>query len=267
MIVRSLLMRGLLAGLFAGVVCFAVAFALGEPQLQQAVDLEAHLAGAHGEASEPALVSRDVQRTLGLALGTCAMGTALGGLLSLMFAWVYGRVGLRSARVVAAALAAGAYVTVVLVPFTKYPANPPGVGSADTIDRRTVLYVAMVAIAMLAALGAFRMRRHLLSRLGPWHASLAGAATFVVLVVVSGLLLPGPEPTPAGFPADLLWRFRLASLAITAAMWTAIGFGFGALAHRFLATQAPRSDADYKTSGPSDVTVGCQQPAKRLESR
>ena len=39
---------------------------------------------------------------------------------------------------------------------------------------------------------------------------------------------------PEGFPADILWRFRLASIGTEACVWTVVGLGFGALADRLL---------------------------------
>ncbi|MEX2413886.1 MAG: CbtA family protein, partial [Thermoleophilaceae bacterium] len=126
--VGPLLARGLLAGLVAGVAAAAVAFAVGEPQVERALAFEAVSAAERGAPEQPELVSRGVQRTAGLATGVVATGVALGGLLALAFAWAYGRAGRLGARATAALLASGAFVTVTLVPFAKYPANPPAVG-------------------------------------------------------------------------------------------------------------------------------------------
>ena len=133
-----------------------------------------------------------------------------------------------------ALLGAGAFLTITLVPFTKYPANPPGVGDPDTIDTRTVLFVAMIVISLLAAVAAWRIRRQLLDRLGSWNASIVAIAVFVAVIAVAQLILPAVHETPAGFPADVLYRFRLASLCINLTTWTAIGLGFGAAAERLL---------------------------------
>ena len=37
---------------------------------------------------------------------------------------------------------------------------------------------------------------------------------------------------PADFPADVLWRFRLASLGLQVVLWSTIGLVFGVLAER-----------------------------------
>ncbi len=48
--------------------------------------------------------------------------------------------------------------------------------------------------------------------------------------------LPAVNEVPEGFPADLLWNFRVAAIGIQAILWTGIGLGFGALAERRLLT-------------------------------
>jgi hypothetical protein len=227
-VVRSLLVRGMLAGLAAGVLAFAFAFVFGEPQIQKAIDFEETL------QHDPELVSRGVQRTLGLLTGTVAMGVALGGLFSLVFAYAYGRLGAFSARVTSALLALGAFVTITAIPFTKYPASPPTVGNPDTIDKRTMLFLAMIAITVLAAIAAGRIRRDLLSRAGAWNATLPAVAAFIAIVAIAQLILPAVHETPPGFPADVLYRFRLASLGTSLTLWTTIGLGFGAAAERLI---------------------------------
>jgi hypothetical protein len=241
--IRPLLVRGLLVGLGAGLLAFAFAFVFGEPQVQHAIDFEEHLARINDAPAEAELVSRGVQRTLGLLTGTVVMGVALGGLFSLVFAWAYGRIGAMSPRLTSAVLALGAFLTITVVPFTKYPANPPTVGNPDTIDKRTVLFVIMIAITVLAAIAAGRIRRELLPRLGAWNATIVAVAAFVVVVAVAELVLPAVHETPPGFPADVLYRFRLASLGINLTLWTTIGLGFGAAAQRLIEPSEARRSA------------------------
>ncbi len=243
-VVRSLLVRGLLVGVAAGLLGFAFAFVFGEPQVQHAIDFESYLARLHHESPAAELVSRDTQRSIGLLTGTVVTGVGLGGLFSLVFAWAYGRIGALRPRLTAAGLALGAYLTVTVIPFTKYPANPPTIGNPATIGRRTLLFVAMILISILAAVSAGRVRRGLLKRLGSWNATLAAAAVLLALIVVAELILPAVHETPSGFPADVLWRFRIASLGINATIWTTLGLGFGAAAERLLARQTGRPVPD-----------------------
>jgi putative cobalt transporter subunit CbtA len=238
--VRSLLVRGMLVGVAAGLLAFAFAYVFGEPQVQHAIDFEEQLARLNHEPAEAELVSRGMQRTLGLLTGTVVMGLTLGGLFALAFAWAYGRIGAFGPRLTAAVLALGAYVTIILVPFTKYPANPPTVGNPDTIGSRTAVFVAMIAISLVAFVAAARIRRALLKRLGAWNATTLAVIGFIALIAVAQLILPAFHETPKGFPADVLWRFRVASLGVTATLFAGIGLGFGALAERLVGERAPR---------------------------
>lgn len=240
--VRSLLIRGMLVGAVAGTLAFVFALLFGEPQVGHAIDFEDHLARLHHEPAEAEVVSRGVQRTWGLLTGTLATGVALGGLFSLAYAWAYGRLGdgQLSPRATAALLALAAYLTIIVIPFTKYPANPPTVGNPDTIGRRTLLYLSMIAISVLAAVAAGRIRRQLLPALGSWNAAIVALLGFIGLVAVAQLILPAVHETPQGFPADVLYRFRLASLGIHATLWLTLGLGFGAAAERLLRPAAER---------------------------
>jgi hypothetical protein len=233
--VRSLLIRGMLVGVGAGVLAFGFAFIFGEPQVQHAIDFEDYLAKLHHEPANTEIVSRGAQRTWGLLTGTVATGAALGGMLALVFAYAYGRIGQMSPRLTAASLALAAYVSITLVPFTKYPANPPTVGNPATIDKRTILFFVMITVSVLALISARRIRNELLPRLGAWNAAIVAAGVFLAVIVIAELILPAVHETPKGFPADVLYRFRIASLGINATLWTALGLGFGAAAQRLIA--------------------------------
>jgi len=230
----------MLVGLVAGVLAFGFAYAFGEPSVQAAIDFEQQLAQRNNEPSSAEVVSRDTQRTAGLLTATVAIGVAFGGLFGLAFAWAYGRIGALGARATAALLALGTYVTVTLVPFTKYPANPPATTSAETIDKRTALFVAMIVISILAAVAAVRLRRELLARLGAWNAAIAAAVAFVAVIALAELILPAVSELPAGFPAAVLWEFRVASLGTSAVLWATIGLGFGFVAEQLLAARVAR---------------------------
>lgn len=236
--IRSLLVRGMLVGLGAGVLAFGFAYLFGEPQVQHAIDFEDYLAKLAHEPAEAKVVSRGMQRTLGLLTGTVVLGISLGGIFALVYAYAYGRLGRLSVRMTSLVLAAAAFFTITLVPFTKYPANPPTIGNPDTIDKRTLLFMVMIAITILAVIGAARVRHALLARLGGWNATIVAAAAFVAVIAVAQLVLPAVHETPKGFPADVLYRFRLASLGINLTLWSVIGLGFGAAAQRVVAQAA-----------------------------
>jgi predicted cobalt transporter CbtA len=223
--IRSLLVRGLVAGLFAGVLAGAFAFAFGEPSIDRAIAIEERQAAGDRAALQepPPPVGRDAQRA-GLVFATSLYGVALGGLFALVFAAVRGRAGALSDSATALRLAAAGFVAVSLVPFLKYPANPPAVGDPETIGARTLLYVVMVAISLLGMLAAWRVSR----RPGaPPGAALAAAALYLATVGVAYAVLPGFDEVPEDFPASLLWDFRVAALGTQVVLWSALGVAFG----------------------------------------
>ncbi|MGH8967769.1 MAG: CbtA family protein, partial [Actinomycetes bacterium] len=148
---RALLVCGMFSGLVAGLFALVFAYIFGEPSVVSAIDFESAAPATPGEAPEPEVVSRAVQSTIGLATAVLVYAVAFGGLFSLAFAVAYGRIGRLSARATAAVLALGGYLVVFVVPFLKYPANPPAVGNPDTIGQRTGLYLAMVVASVLLA--------------------------------------------------------------------------------------------------------------------
>jgi hypothetical protein len=233
---RTLLVRGMLTGLAAAALALVFAWIFGEPQVGHGIAFEQHRAALAGAVPGPALVSRILQKTAGLAVGAGVFGVALGGLFALAFAVAYGRIGAFSARATAALVAAGGFIAIEVVPFLKYPASPPGANNPGTIGNRTTLYFAMIAISIIASIAAVQTGRRLAARLGNWNATLAGAALFAVLVAIAYLALPATNETPAAFPATVLWQFRLASLGIQTVLWTTLGLGFGALTQRNLTT-------------------------------
>lgn len=239
---RALLVRGMLAGLLAGVAAFLVAYFLGESQVDAAIAIEE--AGSHDHGGgEAAPVSRALQATAGLGTGTLLYGIALGGIAALVYCYALGRIGRFGPRATALLVSGGLFVTVTLVPFFKYPANPPAVGDPETTVQRTTLYVLMLALGLLLAAAALILGRRLAPRLGNWNASVAASLAFVVAVGIAYAFLPGINEVPTGFPAALVWQFRLASLAIQAAMWSTFGLAFGFLAERALVPTATPKEA------------------------
>jgi len=227
--VGRLLLRGMLVGAIAGLLAFGFARVFGEPQVDRAIAFEEQISKAKGEAPEPELVSRETQAGLGLFTGTVVYGAALGGLFSLAFAFVYGRVGALGPRATAALLALGGFLAIVLIPGIKYPAIPPSVGNPETIGYRTELFLVMLAISVAALVLAVTLAWQLRARCGAWNAALIAGGAFVTLIAIVQYLLPAINEVPEQFSADLLWRFRAASLGIQAVLWTTIGLLFGAL--------------------------------------
>ncbi|THA77457.1 hypothetical protein E6R60_07805 [Streptomyces sp. A0642] len=250
--VRALLVRGMLAGLVAGAFALLVAYFLGESRVDAAIALEETHSHDHGGGEE--LVSRTMQSTGGLATGVLVFGVAVGGIAALVFCYALGRMGRFGPRATAALIAGAALLSVYIVPFLKYPANPPAVGDPDTIGRRTALFFLMVALSVLLAVAAVILGRRLAPRLGNWNATIAAAAGYVLVIGLAYAFLPSFNEVGHDFPATLLWEFRLATLAVQITLWTTFGLVFGYLTERLL---VPKPDAvtakDGRTNRPAAV--------------
>ena len=259
--VRTFLVRGMLVGIVAGLLSFAFLKVYGEPQVDRAVAFEsqqdeakaaAHKAEGHNHGSaphdhaseahthvaehdEPELVSRSVQAGLGLFVAVLVYSAAFGGLFGLAFAFAYGRAsGTLTPQALSAVIAAVGFVAIYLVPNLKYPANPPAVGEPETIGTRTALYFVMIAISLAAMIVSLATKRFLAARFSAWNADLLVAACYIVLVGIAALLLPAVNEVPDGFPAVVLWNFRIASIGAQLIMWATLGLLFGALSQRAL---------------------------------
>jgi hypothetical protein len=241
--VRNLLVRGMLAGLAAGLLALVAAYLLGEPNVDKAISFE----GAHSHEHEMEVVSRSLQSTAGLATGVLVYGVAFGGIAALAYCFALGRVGRFSPRATALLLSGCALAAVYVVPFLKYPANPPSVGDPDTIGKRTTLYFLMMLLSVLLAVAATILGKRLQPRLGTWWATVLAVAAFAVVIGLAYQFLPVVNEVPADFPATLLWRFRLSALAIQLVLWGGFGLLFGELAERVLNPKPAKAPAAART--------------------
>jgi predicted cobalt transporter CbtA len=252
---KTLLVRGMAVGVVAGVLAFGMAYIFGEPQVDRAIAFEEQMAAAESAGTpaaadssqsmtampgmqeskggeEEELVSRPVQSTWGLLTATVVYGASFGGIFALVYAFALGRFTGVSPRGLAALLALAAFITIVLAPALKYPANPPAVGSPDTIGPRTGLYLAMIVISIGAMVSAVLVGRGLYRNHGLWTAAITGGALYIAVVLIARLILPDVQEVPENFPALVLWQFRVANLGIQAVLWTTLGLLFGYLTER-----------------------------------
>jgi hypothetical protein len=265
---RRLILRGLLAGAVGGLLAFLFARIFAEPQIQQAIDYESgrdaaqqaidKAAGLPVETESMAVFSRAVQADVGSGVALIFFGVAMGALFAVAYAICLGRTGRIRARSLSVLVAGAGFLGFYLVPFVKYPANPPAIGHAETIQSRSSLYLLMVGCSVLLLVLAVWLGRRLQARFGTWNATLIAGGVFIAATGIVMLILPSvgelaankqyhqATETPApltdatgtivfpGFPADVLVNFRLYSIGAQLILWTAIGLVFGPLAERLL---------------------------------
>ena len=244
MTARDFLVRGLLAGLIAGLAAFGVAFVVGEPTLDAAIAIEHstshnHETDANTDASADTVVPRWLQASAGLLTGTIAAGATLGGLVGVLTGLALGRLGRLGVRGTALSVTAIGFVAIDVVPFLAYPPNPPSVGQAETIGQRTALYFVLMAISVIAGTTAILLGRRAANRWGSWYGSLAAIAGYLVAMSMVIAVMPGYDEVPSGFPASLLYDFRLASFATRLALWAVLGVALAELIFRRHRRQRP----------------------------
>lgn len=219
--------RGLLAGGLAGAASALYLVLVVEGPIDEALAIEAARHGDDGHGHDHELFSRTTQIIGGMTAGLI-YGLVAGLIFSVVFVRLRHRLpggddfG-RSLR-----LAAMGFLTIVVIPGLKYPANLPGVGDPETVNDRTVAYLTLMAMGIVLVMLAWN-GVHALQRRGvdEHRARAVGVVFLTVGVAVAWALWSEAEATPADIPADLLWRFRIFSIGGLALQWSLIGLVFG----------------------------------------
>ena len=217
----------LLSGCFAGIIHGLVNLAIVEPYLDKAIGIENQHMFASGDAKDTPkfwaeYYSYRAWQKGGQLLAGAILGTSVGGLYGIIFG--YSRNILPGNNFVkkALALAAIMWITLYLIPFAKYPANPPTVGDPATIILRESLYVGFIAISGFGALGFYRMYKRLKSK------KMLSFFGYAGLVGIAYVVLPS-NPDAITAPMDLVNVFRVVSIIGMSSFWLSIGLILGVL--------------------------------------
>jgi predicted cobalt transporter CbtA len=227
------------AGILAGFVASVLLTFTAEPVIDQAIALEeAHQAAQPhepGAPGEPEIVSRDVQKGVGRFAAYGLGGGAYGVLFGIAFLALRRRDGKTNpADAFRRSLLAGAFMAgaFTVMPFIKYPPNPPAVGDPATISERQWKYLALIFLSVVVFALAARLSSHLRDR--GWTDDGRLLAVALALAVPLGIVVAALPPfhDPIEVPANLLWRFRIASLGGNLLLWSVLTAAFGAVAAR-----------------------------------
>jgi predicted cobalt transporter CbtA len=230
--VIALLVRGATSGGVAGLLSGAFSYLLAEPSMDRAVRLEsAREAAEHSPTDHHTEIFSRATQHAGLVVATTATGLALGVLFAVVHLLLHRRAPHADSWPRALRLTAAGFTAVWLLPFVRYPSNPPGAGDPGTVGQRTLTWLAAVGIGLIGMVLAWALRSHMESRgAGAPARQLCVAA---VLVAATAALFTLPDNTDAmDVPAGLLWEFRLWSVATALLLWAALGAAFGLLGER-----------------------------------
>ena len=233
------LVGAVMAGILAGFVASVLLTFTAEPVIDQAIALEEahHAAEPHapGAPEEPEVVSRGDQKGVGRFAAYSLGGGAYGVLFGITFLALRRRDGKTNpADAFRGSLLAGAFMAgaFTVVPFIKYPPNPPAVGDPATISERQWKYLALIFLSVVVFALAARLSSHLRDRGWTDDERLIAVALAIAipLGIVVAVLPPFSDPIEA--PANMVWRFRIASLGGNLLLWSVLTMTFGGVAVR-----------------------------------
>ena len=221
----------LISGFTAGTIHGAVNLVIVEPYLDEAISIENRNLFASGDAEDTPQFwveynsYRDWQKS-GQLLAGGILGMSIGALFGIVFA--YSRNSLPKGHTVKKtfALAAIMWLVIFLIPFLKYPANPPTVGEADTVILRQTLYLLFIAISGFSAVGFFVLYKKLENKK---YLAVVGYAVFITTVF---FIMP-PSPDEVTAPMDLVNGFRTMSVMAVTIFWIAEAIILGLLWQKY----------------------------------
>ena len=224
----------LVSGFVAGVIHGTVNLVIVEPYLDEAIEIENQSLFATGLAEDtPQFWAeyssyRDWQKS-GQLLAGGILGMSIGALFGIVFA--YSRNSLPKGHTLKKTfvLAAIMWLTIFIIPFLKYPANPPTVGDVDTVVLRSILYLSFIAISGFSAVGFFILYKKLQNK----KKGLAFVGYAVFITTVFFIMPVNPDEVKA--PMDLVNSFRIMSVIAVTTFWIAEAIIFGMLWQKYKA--------------------------------
>ena len=152
----------LLSGCFGGTIYGALNLLIVEPYLDDAINIENQQLFSTGEEIDGPQFwveyyeYRSWQKG-GEVLAGAILGTSIGSLFGIVYA--LSKKSLPSGNNIGKTviLAGLMWFTLFVIPFLKYPANPPTVGDGETVVLRGILYLTLIAISGFMAIGFYQI--------------------------------------------------------------------------------------------------------------
>jgi hypothetical protein len=222
----------LISGALAGLVHGTVNFTIVEPYLDQAIGLENESLFASGEEENnlefwAEYESYRIWQKSGQILAGVILGIAMGSLFGIVYSLSRNSLPGKNDVAKAMILSGIMWVTIYLVPFLKYPANPPTVGENETVVLRTFLYLLLIAISGISALGFYKLSTRLQNNKKYF-------ALFGYIIFISVIFFVMPEnPDVITAPMNLVNEFRLVSVLGVSSFWGSVGIILGLFWKKF----------------------------------
>ena len=222
----------LISGGLAGLVHGTINFAIVEPYLDQAIGLENESLFASGEAEDTLefwaeYESYRIWQKSGQVLAGVILGLAMGSLFGIVFALSRNSLPGKNIVTKAVFLSGLMWFTLYLIPFLKYPANPPTVGETDTVVLRMILYVSFIIISGIGVIVFYKLLTKL--NKNKKYFALIGYAG---LMSIAFIMMPD-NPDEITAPMNLVNEFRFVSVLGVSSFWACIGITLGLFWKKF----------------------------------
>ena len=216
----------LISGTLAGAIHGTVNFVIVEPYLDQAIGIENQNLFASGEEDDNPQFWADyeeyrVWQKSGQVLAGMILGIAMGSLFGIVYALSRNSLPGKNDVSKAVILAGIMWITIYLIPFLKYPANPPTVGDAETVALRAILYISFILISGFGALAFYKLSQKLQS-----NKKYLGLLGYVIFIIIVFFVMP-ENPDEITAPMNLVNEFRFMSVLGVTSFWISIGFILG----------------------------------------
>jgi len=221
----------LISGASAGLIHGTVNFVIVEPYLDQAINIENQNLFASGDEEDTSefwvnYEGYRVWQKSGQILAGVILGVSVGSLFGILFALsknsLPGTNNVKKALILSGIM----WITLYLIPFLKYPANPPTVGDGETVVFRAILYLSFIAISGIGAFGFYKLSQKFKNK-----KKLIALIGYCIFISVSFVMLPD-NPDKITAPMSLVNEFRLMSVLGVSSFWISIGIILGYLWNR-----------------------------------
>ena len=222
----------LVSGAIAGFVHGTINFALVEPYLDQAIGLENESLFASGEAEDTLefwaeYESYRIWQKSGQVLAGVILGLAMGSLFGIVYALSRNSLPGKTDVTKSVILAGVMWLTIYIIPFLKYPANPPTVGDGETVMLRAILYVSFIVLSGIGVVIFYKLSRKLQS-----NKKYFGLIGYIVFISVIFFVMP-ENPDEVNAPINLVNEFRLMSVLGVSSFWLSVGIILGLFWNKF----------------------------------
>ncbi len=198
-------------------------FFIVEPYIDKAIELEVERLVLEGESIDSnEIASYRVWQKGGSILGFIILTLGITSIFAIVYSYTHIKgSSIRKGILLASIL----WIVLFLVPFLKYPGNPPAVGDPETISYRQLLYIIILGISGSTALLVGYLSN--LKRL-----KYVSPIIYILVISIAYIFLPN-NPDEITISLDLINKFRVASVISSLIAWLSMGIIFGIFYNRF----------------------------------